>query len=78
MPDRTEQAGIAALSTCEGLLLALNDRKILPGSEMWGILRDAAATHENAVGSDGEIQAHQAAAELIKRDIAAGNSVRWP
>ena len=78
MPDQTNHEGLAALSICEALLLALNDLKVLPGSEIMAILQDAAATHENAVGSDRERQMHQAAAELINRIIAGGNSVRRP
>ena len=40
-------AGTAALAICELLLLALNDHKILPEREIVGILKDAAAAHEN-------------------------------
>ena len=35
----------AALAICESLLLALNDRNILPEREIVGILHDAAAAH---------------------------------
>jgi hypothetical protein len=47
-----EHAGQAALSICEALLLAMNDHGVLPEHEIVGVLRDAAATHENAVGTD--------------------------
>ena len=70
--------GVAALSICEALLLAMNDNKVLPEHEIVGILRDAAKTHENAAGTDNEIEAHLAAAALINRIIAGGNSVRRP
>jgi hypothetical protein len=43
-----------------------------------GILRDAATTHENAVGTEGEIEMHRAVADLINRIITGGNSVRRP
>jgi hypothetical protein len=69
-------SGIASLSICESLLLALNDRKLLPESEILGILSDAAATHQNAVGPDADIETHRAVADLINRIIAGGNSVR--
>ena len=46
LPD--DPAGMAALSICEALLLALNDYKLLPQSEIVGVLTDAATTHENA------------------------------
>ncbi len=71
-------AGIAALSICESLLLALNDARILPENEIMGILEDTALAHENAVGSaaDTDIETHTAVAVLINSIIASGNSVR--
>jgi hypothetical protein len=69
-------AGLAALSICEALLLALNDHAVLPELEIIGILRDAAATHENASGTDSEMESHRAVADLINAIIAGGNSVR--
>jgi hypothetical protein len=67
---------LAALSICEALLLAMNDHRLLPECEIVGVLRDAAATHENAVGSETERETHRAVASLINRIIAGGNSVR--
>jgi hypothetical protein len=73
-----EIAGLAALSICESLLLALNDHKILPEREIVGVLRDAAAAHEFAAdaehGADAEM--HNAVAALINGILAGGNSVR--
>jgi len=73
-----EIAGLAALSICESLLLALNDRKILPEHEIVGILQDAAAAHEFAVDAKNEADAemHAAVAALINGILAGGNSVR--
>ena len=68
-------AGTAALTICESLLLALNDRNILPESEIVGILRDAAAAHAHAPPSDQDAL-NLAVAELINGIIAGGNSVR--
>jgi hypothetical protein len=76
MSTASEHAGEAALSICEALLLALNDRALLPEHEILGVLRDAAATHENAVGTDHETEKHRAVADLINVIIAGGNSVR--
>ena len=76
MSEHSINSGIAALSICEALLLALNDAHILPEHEILGVLRDAAITHENAGGSDIEIEEHKAVAALINRIIASGNSVR--
>lgn len=76
MPDETDHAGMAALSICEALLLAMNDHKLMPEHEIVGVLRDAAATHKNAIGPKAET--HRAVAALIDRIIAGGNSVRRP
>lgn len=76
MSTASEHAGQAALSICEALLLALNDRGLLPEHEIVGVLRDAAATHENAVGTELEMERHRAVAEMINSIIAGGNSVR--
>ncbi len=76
MSTASEHAGQAALSICEALLLAMNDRGLLPEHEIVGLLRDAAATHENAVGTEEEVQSHRSVARLIDAIIAGGNSVR--
>lgn len=78
MTDIVKYSGMAALSICEAMLLSLNDRKILPESEILGILEDAAASHENAAASDPHQEAHKAVAALIQQIIAGGNSVRRP
>lgn len=80
MQEDDIHAGIAALSICEALLLALNDRHVLPESEIIGILEDASAAHRNATGPDTDADAgmHVAVATLIDRIIAGGNSVRRP
>ncbi|SFF13539.1 hypothetical protein SAMN04488523_12028 [Sulfitobacter brevis] len=78
MSNNNTDSGIAALSICEALLLALNDAKVLPESEIMGILKDAAVSHENASGSDAEMETHGNVASLINQIIAGGNSVRRP
>lgn len=78
MSDQNDYSGIAALTICEALLLAMNDHNLLPEQEIMGILSDSAASHENGVGSDNEMQTHRAVAALINRIIAGGNSVRRP
>lgn len=76
MSTPNDIAGFAALAVCESLLLALNDHKILPEHEIVGVLRDAAATHENAPPGDDGIP-HESVAELIRGITAGGNSVRY-
>lgn len=78
MSDHNNHAGIAALTICEALLLAMNDHNLLPEDEIMGVLRDSAATHENGIGSESEMETHRAVAALINRIIAGGNSVRRP
>lgn len=68
-----DPAGMAALSICEALLLALQDRDVLPEREVIGILRDAAQSHENARGPETERQLHATSADLINRIIEGGN-----
>lgn len=76
MPNLQDVAGTAALSICEALLLALNDRNILPEREIVGILRDAAAAHENAANEGDAPSLNAAVAVLINKIIDGGNSVR--
>ncbi|MCX7288041.1 MAG: hypothetical protein NTW20_10920 [Rhodobacterales bacterium] len=76
MPLVPDVAGTAALAICESLLLALNDRNILPEHEILGILRDAAAAHSNDPGNDASADLHKAVAALINKILSGGNSVR--
>ncbi|MCW3780378.1 hypothetical protein [Defluviimonas salinarum] len=78
MSTASEHAGQAALSICEALLLAMNDRGLLPEHEIVGVLRDAAASHQNAFGTELEMAQHRSVADLINAIIAGGNSVRRP
>jgi hypothetical protein len=78
MTDHSTYSGIAALSICESLLLALNDAHVLPESEIMGILKDAADTHDNVEKSSVDLEMHQAVAALINKIISGGNSVRRP
>lgn len=76
MAQLSDVSGTAALSICESLLLALNDRKVLPEHEIVGILRDAAEAHANESGDDDRAELHAAVAKLINGILAGGNSVR--
>lgn len=76
MTEPMDVSGAAALTICESLLLALNDRKILPEAEILGILKDAAAAHNNAPDDDPNAELHKAASALINNILAGGNSVR--
>ena len=78
MPSTHDPAGQAALSICEALLLALKDRGLLPEHEIAGLLRDAAATHENAAGTGREEAHHRTVAALIHAIIAREHAPRHP
>jgi hypothetical protein len=66
----SEFSGLAALSICESLLLALQDSKVLSPRDARGVLEDAAAAHRNAVGTPLEIEGHRAIAAIIDRMLA--------
>jgi hypothetical protein len=76
MAQMNDVSGTAALAICESLLLALNDRNILPEAEIIGILEDAAAAHHHTPTGDGRTELHAAVAKLINSILAGGNSVR--
>ncbi len=76
--DQEKYSGVAALSICEALMLALNDHNIIPEKEFVGILQDAADAHENAASLEGGSEMNVQVALLIKGIIAGGNSVRRP
>lgn len=76
MATQPDVAGIAALSICEALLLALNDRNVLPEREIVGILRDAAAAHTEVPPGVETSVPHAEVAALINKIIDGGNSVR--
>ncbi len=75
-PIAPDVSGIAALTILESLLLALNDRNVLPEKEIVGILRDAALAHANVPETRDGPGHHQAVAALINRILDDGNSVR--
>ena len=76
MAQLNDVSGTAALAICESLLLALNDRNILPEAEIVGILKDAAAAHHHTPKDDGSTDLHAAVEKLINGILAGGNSVR--
>jgi hypothetical protein len=65
-----EFSGLAALSICESLLLALSDLKVLNDEDIRGILEDVAAAHRNATGTPQELEEHRAVVTIIDRILA--------
>ena len=66
------------MSTCESLLLALGDLKLMSEKEVIGVVSDAANAHRDAVGNTAEKAMHVEVTALLDRIIAGGNSVRRP
>jgi hypothetical protein len=71
-----EFSGLAALSICESLLLALIDLKVLNDEDVYGILEDVAAAHRNATGTPQELEAHRAVVTIIDRILAGRHLAR--
>jgi hypothetical protein len=71
-------SGLAALSICESLLLAMGDLKVMDEKEVVGVISDAAAAHRNAGGSTKDKALHLEVVTILDRIIASGNSVRRP
>jgi len=60
-------SGMAALTICESLLLALEERGVLDKQEVHGLLIDAATTHGNAVTTAKNPEIHVAAQKVIEQ-----------
>lgn len=69
-------SGLAALSICESLLLAMGDLKIMAAQDAMGVITDAAAAHRGAGASPQDIAMHAEVVAILDRIIAGGNSVR--
>lgn len=69
-------SGVAALSICESLLLALGDLKIMDEKEVMGVIADAANAHREARGSAKDEALHQEVVAILDKIVASGNSVR--
>jgi hypothetical protein len=68
--------GMAALSICEALLLALTDLKIISGQDVRDLLMDVATTHDETAALSQTPGKHQAVAEIVRRILAGRNGVR--
>ena len=75
---RSTASGVAALSICESLLLAMGDLKIMGEHNAIGIITDAANAHRGAGASPEERALHAEVTAILDRIIAGGNSVRHP
>jgi len=71
-------SGVAALSICESLLLAMGDLKLMGEREVVGVVTDAASAHRNAGSSARDKALNLAVVNILDRIVAGGNSIRRP
>ena len=71
-------SGLAALSICESLILAMGDLKIMGEKDAIGVISDAADAHRGAGSTVDDIAMHKAVTAILDRIILGGNSVRRP
>jgi hypothetical protein len=72
-PDRF---GVAALSLCESLILALKERGVLDEAEIQGLLEDVCSAHRNAAAEGDDPELHESVADIADEIMNGGNSVR--
>jgi len=73
--DVDPSEGLAALSICESLLLALTDLKVISEGDARDLLTDVVATHtEAAIGSSAP-ERHQAVVAIIERILVGKDAV---
>ena len=75
---RNSASGLAALSICESLILAMGDLKIMGEKDAIGVISDAADAHRGAGSTPDDIALHAAVTAILDRIILGGNSVRRP
>jgi hypothetical protein len=73
--QNTSLEGIAALSICESLLIALGDLKVISVQDTRDILTDAATAHRNVDTNADRMKQHEAIALIIDRIRTSSNSV---
>lgn len=74
MSAQGDAAGLAALSICESLMIALVEKGILEVEEARSALEDAATAHQVLRSSREDDPPHALAAELIERLITQMNA----
>ena len=77
MAQRTinDADGMAAISICESLLLALTDLKVLSEKDSRDLLTDVATAHTEAAASSVTPDKHRAVVEIVQRILVGKN---WP
>jgi hypothetical protein len=67
--------GLAALSICESLLLALTDLKVLSEEDARALLTDVATTHSEAALVSQTPERHYAVVTIVQRILTGKDSV---
>ena len=68
--------GSAALSICESLILALQDRNVISEKDTRDLLTDVVTAHEDACAASQSPEKHQAVVSILRRILAGTNGVR--
>jgi hypothetical protein len=68
--------GMAALSICESLLVALTDLKIISEQDARDLLTDVLTAHNEAAEASLTPIRHQAVVEIVERILAGKNGLR--
>ena len=71
-------SGVAALSICESLILAMGDLNIIGKKDAVGVISDAASAHRDAGHTPQAVAMHREVTAILDRIVAGGNSVRRP
>ena len=71
-----ERFGVAALSVCESLILALKERGVLDDAEIRGLLEDVRSAHRNAAADGDERDLHDSVADIADEIMNGGTPVR--
>lgn len=71
-------SGLAALSICESLIIAMSGLKIIDAKDAVGVITDAASAHRGAGGSPDAIAMHLEVTAILDRILTGGNSIRHP
>jgi len=70
MTQPADPEGLAALSICESLLLALTDLKIISQNDMRDLLADVATTHAEAAIVSKSPDRHRDVVAIVQRILA--------
>lgn len=74
--ERNDAEGLAALSICESLLVALTDLKILREEDARDLLSDVATAHNEAATLSQTPETHQAVVDIVRRILTGKNGMR--